>query len=111
MNTIKKVSLISLAVGLIPFLALAQSDIVPVTVPPNVGLGRLIDSILNFFFGLFLAIAALFIIYAAYLYLTSGGDAEKLTTAKNVIIYAVVAIIVAFISRTIVAVVRNVLGT
>ncbi|MDP3724919.1 MAG: hypothetical protein Q8R20_00425 [Nanoarchaeota archaeon] len=46
----------------------------------------------------FYIIATLFIILAAYGYLTSGGEAEKTKEAKNKVIYAVVAIAVALIA-------------
>lgn len=109
----KKISALGaiLIITVLPTLVLAQSGIAPVPVPQDVGLGNLIVTIINFVFGVFLAVAALFIIYAAYLYLTSGGDPEKRKSANGWLIWAIVAIVVAFISRTIVTVVRNVLGT
>ena len=68
-----------------------------------------IENILGFAFGLLLVIAALFIIYAAYLYLTSGGNEEKTKQASKVLAYAVVAIIVAFLARAIVSLTQQVI--
>lgn len=38
--------------------------------------------------------AVLSLVYGGYLYLTAGGDAEKSETAKRVIMYSVIAIVI-----------------
>ncbi|MDD3679071.1 MAG: pilin [Patescibacteria group bacterium] len=40
------------------------------------------------------AVALVFVIYGGVLYVTSGGDAEKTTKARNTILYAILGIIV-----------------
>ncbi len=57
-----------------------------------------------------LVVAGVFIVYAAYLYLTAAGDSEKVKSASNVIIYAVVAIGVGLLSRVIVAIAKGLVG-
>jgi len=52
-----------------------------------------------FFIG---AIALVFVIYGGVLYITSGGDSEKTTKARNTLMYAVLGIIVVVISYAIV---------
>ncbi len=47
---------------------------------------------------LFWALAVIFIFYAAFLYLTAGGDEEKVGKAKNVIMGAVIALVIAFVA-------------
>lgn len=99
---------ITTAMALLPLLALAQPINRPEDVPQITGgvekvvevLGRISNYML---FGL-LTIAGIFIIYAAYLYLTASGDAEKVKHASNVIIYAAVAIGVGLLSKVIVAI-------
>jgi hypothetical protein len=78
--------------------------------PKVFSLQAVLNSILGFSFGLLLVIAALFILYAAYLYLTSGGDQEAVKQAGRVIAYALVAIVVAFLARAIVTLTQGVLG-
>lgn len=99
---------------LAPIFAAAQLGVPPIEpLDPNQGEGNLvniINGIINWAFGLLLLLAAIFIIWAAFLYLTSGGDEEKIKSAKNYIIYAVVAIVVAALARLIVFVVRALLG-
>lgn len=45
-----------------------------------------------------MVVTVAFIVYAAYLYLTSQGDVEKVKTANRVILYAVVAVAVALLA-------------
>ena len=51
--------------------------------------------------------ATLFIVFAAFRYLTSGGDEEKVNGAKQMLIYAIVAIAIAAVAGGVVLVVRN----
>ena len=92
-----------------PVLSHAQGGITPVTPPEDPSLiGNTITRVINFAFGLLLFIAAAFIVYAAFLYLTAKEDNIK--TARSYLIYAVVAIVVGFLARALVALVRNVIG-
>lgn len=65
---------------------------------PKAVVGRVIDYAL-WFIG---AIALGFVIYGGVLYITSGGDSEKTTKARNTLMYAVLGIIVVVISYAIV---------
>jgi len=46
-------------------------------------------------------------IYAAYIYLTSSGDPNKVSQASNILIYVVVAIVVAILAYVIPSIVEN----
>ena len=98
----------------LPLLALAQGNITGgiTSVPPlqNVNLTNIINAIVNWMLGLLIALAAVFIMVAAFYYLTSSGDEDKLKSAKNLIIYAVVAIAVGAISKLIVTIATRLLG-
>jgi hypothetical protein len=48
-------------------------------------------------------IAVIMIIFAGFTYVTSSGDDSKVKSAKNIILYAVVGLIVIVVSRIIVA--------
>jgi hypothetical protein len=58
-------------------------------------------------FGILSAAAVIFLIYAAFLFLTSGGDEEKTKSAKHYMIYAVVALAVGILSWSIVILVGS----
>lgn len=61
-----------------------------------------VRSIINVLMMLLGAIAVIVIIYGGFLYVTSRGDAGKVTAAKNTILYAVIGIIVALLAYAIV---------
>jgi len=69
-----------------------------------------IEEIQNWMFSFLLSFAAVFIIIAAFIFLTSAGDPKKTEKAKNTIIYAVIAIVIAFLARAIVGTVMVILG-
>lgn len=54
----------------------------------------LIARVIDYIFVLILPIAAIIFAYAGYLYITSGGNAEKRTAAKKAMTYLVVGVVV-----------------
>ena len=50
------------------------------------------------------------ILYAGFLYLTAGGDAEKVKKASKMLWYAVIAIAVGLMADTMPTLVQNILG-
>ena len=75
------------------------------------GIVDIIRQIVRWVYIIFFIIAVLMIIMAAFTYLTAGGDAEKVNTAKNRLIYAAVAIAVALLAVGFEVIVRNFLIT
>ena len=74
---------------------------------PNTTISGIIEAIIGWAFWLLMLLAVVFIIWAAFLYLTSGGNEEKTGKAKSYIVAAVVAIVIALLARVIVAVVQS----
>ena len=58
----------------------------------------LLTYISNFIFTLLMILAIIFILIAAFNYLTAMGDQNKLATAKSMLVYAAVAIAVALLA-------------
>ena len=71
---------------------------------------QLIENIIRFHFQLSFFVGALMIVVAAYYFLTSGGDPERIKTAKNIIIWTLVGIIILFLSVAFVALLKEILG-
>lgn len=98
------------------FAAFGVSAQVATTPPPETGVDSvegvfiLINQIFNILFWLLIVLAAIFIIMAAFSYLTAGGDPEKVKTANQKVIYAVVAVVVAVLAKTIPSVVCSFIG-
>ena len=105
----KYLAILCLTVLLAPtFVCLAES----VDGPPDVDVSiiDIIKNIVNWVFTIFLAISALFIILAAFQFLTAGGDSSKVSAARDKLLYAAIGIGVAVLSRAIVPIVRNILN-
>ncbi len=116
-----KLILVSLLVVLLlptaylsPNLALAQGvstgdsgeDLPSIDSPAKIE--RLIVKITDWMYTIFLALAVIMIIYAAFVYLTSGGG-ENVAKAHKMLLYAVVAIAVAMLAKGVVKVVESLL--
>ena len=68
----------------------------PLTIQRILGI---LNTLINWAFTILMVLATFFIFYAAYLYLTAAGDAEKVKSAQQVLIYAAVGIAVAFVAQ------------
>lgn len=104
---------VSLIIFLLPFLTSA-ADIggVPILIPGStaVPIGTVINNITIWLAALLAAIAVVFVIYAAYLYLTSAGDPEKVREASKIILYAIISTVVALGAAGIITLGKAVLG-
>jgi len=105
-----KLSSLALALTLSPIGTVrAQGGVTPVTPPTTIDIPGLVNRIMNWAFGLLIVLAAAFIFYAAYLYLTAGQNPDNQARAKNFILYAVVAIVIGFVARGLVSIVVGLL--
>ena len=116
----KLTSVVLTIVSLMPLLALAQivgpggtgpGGVPQVPTTGNVSIPNILNSIINWATGLLILLAVIFVVYAAFLYLTSGGDDEKVKTAKKFIVFAAVAVVVALLARGVVYIVQQLIPT
>lgn len=70
----------------------------------------ILERLTNWMLALLLVTAGVFIIYAAYLYLTAMGDAEKIKQANRVILYAVISIAIALLAYVLIAIISALVG-
>lgn len=70
----------------------------------------LVDVTTNWVFAIFTVLTVIFVLLAAFQFVTAGGDAEKVGEARQKLIWAVVGIIIALASKGLVPVVRNIVG-
>lgn len=66
----------------------------------------LLESITNWMFTIFIALAVIMVLYTAFIYLTSGGG-EETSRAHKMLLYAAIAVAVATLSRGIVRLVEK----
>jgi uncharacterized membrane protein len=92
----------------LPFLALAQTtggsginavQPLPTGIHEFSGFLGILNTFINWVFTILLILAVIFILMAAFKYLTAQGDAEKISGAHRMLIYAVVAIAVALLAQ------------
>lgn len=63
------------------------------------GIADLLCTIGLWMFNILIFVAILFAFYAAFVYLTARGDAEKIKSANHTLIYIAVAVMVALVAR------------
>lgn len=89
-----------------PALVFGQTGgITPEVIPPTINIPTIVNRIMDWAFGLLLAVAAAFFVYAAFMYLS--GTEENIKKAKKTIIYVIIAIALAFAARGIGAIVKS----
>lgn len=73
----------------------------------NDAIGTLASKIVNIFSIIVGAVAVIMIIYGGFRYITSGGDSNKVGSAKNTLIYAIIGLIIVALAQIIVHFVIN----
>lgn len=100
-----------LSLAIMPVLSFAQT-------PPSEnapiqslsGLQTWLTSLLAWLNTIFWILTAFFVLFAAFKYLTAQGDEDKIKSAKNMLIYAVIAMVVALFAGGIDTLVDNVIN-
>lgn len=94
----KKILLVLVLVGFLalPVIGLAQVDVIT---------GK-ITALTNLLKTILYAIAGLFIVLAAFNFITAAGDLEKVKSARNYVVYALVGVIVAVMAGVLVDVIK-----
>lgn len=108
LKTILLLSLISL-----PTLVLAYNGVQTPTAPVRSieDILSILNTVINWIFSILLIVAVIYILLAAFAYLGSAGDPEKVQTAQNRLIYAAVAIGIGLIAKGIEFIVRQLIRT
>ncbi|PIZ89212.1 MAG: hypothetical protein COX90_00490 [Candidatus Nealsonbacteria bacterium CG_4_10_14_0_2_um_filter_38_17] len=70
----------------------------------------LIETIINFIFIVALAIAPLMILVAAFYFISAGGDPKRINTAKHIMLYAIIGLVVIFFAKGLIDVIKYILG-
>ncbi len=94
-----------LGLSLVPVAALAAID-------PNTWIQGIIDRLLSkVILPLFSGLIIIMFVYAGFLFLTAQGDPTKIATARKVVIWGIVGVVVAFLSYSIVGFITTIIGT
>ena len=68
------------------------------------------EKIVVWLYGMFWIVAVGFIIWAAFLFMGANGEAEKITKAKTILVYTLIAAAVVLLANGIRDIVTNLLG-
>ncbi|USN53265.1 MAG: Ig-like domain-containing protein [Candidatus Nomurabacteria bacterium] len=105
--------LLALSVAFHPAPAAAQSTAFTIeNIGSSIGLGTadlkdVIINIIRWALGIMALVAVVFVIYGGYIWMTAGGNADKVDKAKQIIISAAVGLVIILISWAIVTFVIN----
>jgi uncharacterized membrane protein YidH (DUF202 family) len=100
----------------LPLLAAAQGVAGGAPAAPTVALtslnsvGCTLTNITNWLFYFLIILAVIFIILAAFKYLTAAGEPEKVKSASHMLLYAAIAIVVGIIAKAVPSLIGSVLG-
>lgn len=97
---------------LLPYAALAQTNITPpvTSLPELVSRAGPLCTAINWAFTILIIIAIVFVLIAAFKYLTAAGDPEKVKSASHTLVYAAVAVAVGILAKGIPLIVGNFFG-
>ena len=74
------------------------------------GVITIINTIGNWIFAILLAVAGIMLVYAAFRWVTAGGDPQAVQSAKQTLINAVIGIVVALLAKGLVMAIVRVIG-
>jgi phosphoglycerol transferase MdoB-like AlkP superfamily enzyme len=101
------------AVGLLtPDFVLAEDGVEgPGSGPPaDLDVIEVLGGLVNWMFYILMIVAALFLVFAGFTYLTASGDPDKVKKAHDSVMWALVGVAVAVMARGLVALVEKILG-
>lgn len=103
----KKIILfVFLVLAMAPFVSWADPAVVPAAVEPSSvtpipesNVETTIGVLTNWFFAIFLIVAVWFFIWAGFNFLTANGDTEKVSKARNQVLYGVIGVLIAALAK------------
>ena len=101
--------LASISLLVSPILCLAQ-EAPPGPIGGYAEIIAIVTRITNWIFGILMAVVVVMILWAAFEFLTAGGSPEKVGAARQKLTYAVIGIVVALLARSVVPIVKLILG-
>jgi membrane-associated HD superfamily phosphohydrolase len=69
-----------------------------------------LENVVDWLFTLLLIVAVIFLIIAAFTFITASGDPDKISQARNFVLYALIGVAVAVAAQGLVSLVRNIVA-
>ena len=70
----------------------------------------LINTIAVWLLGIGLTVAVIIVIWAAFLFMTSGGSKERVTMARKTLLYAIIGLVILLLATGVTEFIKNVLS-
>lgn len=70
----------------------------------------MIENVANWLFAILLAVALIFILYSAFLFMTAAGDPSRVTSARQTLVYALIGVAIAFLTRGLIVILKSIIG-
>ena len=80
--------------------AVSPQSVTPI---PDTNFENTIDNLTNWFFAILLVIAVWFFLWAGFTFVTANGEPDKITKARNQVMYGVIGVIVAVMAKGLVS--------
>lgn len=81
--------------------------------PPDYGsqdVLDILDRVINYAFGILLVFVVLMIIISGWMFVTAGGNPERITSARKFLMFALIGLAIAVLAKGLVALVQMVIG-
>lgn len=94
-------------------IATSQTGEQSIEIPNPIGASdftELINKIVGWLIVIFIPIGTIVVLYAAFLFVTSGGSTQKVQQAKKTLTWAVIGLIILFLAKGIILIIKDVLG-
>ncbi len=109
MNKIFQILILIFLSFILPTIVLADEIIIENPLEAD-SFEEIINSIIDVIWNLSVVLAPLMIVWAGVLYITSGGNPEQITKAKNIIIYTLVGFAIILLSKGFFEIIKQLLG-
>ncbi len=88
----------------LPLCAFADSNELPLGPIPSTSFNiwELLIKALNWFFNIVIIVAAIFLVYAGFTFITAGGDPEKTKKSLNIVIYSLIGVAIAILAKALI---------
>ena len=97
--------------ALVPAVGLAQVSPPQPKINTFNDVTNILGTFMSWIFTILIFLAVIFVLYAAWLYLTAAGEPEKVSKANKTLLYAAIAVAVAILARSLPGLVGTIVGT
>lgn len=100
---------ILLGLVIVSLLVLPAFQLAQATEAPEIDVVEALGNITDLLFTILMVVASLFIVAAAFHFVTAAGEPEKVAKARDYVLYALVGVVVALLAKGLVSLIETTL--